>query len=131
MKDLHGAGTSADDAAQQARSAGARVFVVDPGDTKEQVLEQFAQSLDFPRHFGHNLDALADCLADVVDGSEGGTAIVWRVSPAFRRTRSFVLIKGLLADTEDYSVRPDPAAAPGAEGGAGPRATLQVLLVDD
>jgi len=33
--------------------------------TKQQVLTSIAQAFHFPRHFGKNFDALADCLTDL------------------------------------------------------------------
>ena len=36
--------------------------------TKQEVLETIARSFLFPKHFGKNLDALHDCLTDVVHG---------------------------------------------------------------
>lgn len=44
-------------------------------ESKEEFLKAVAEALDFPPHFGHNLDALADCLADVRD--EHGVLLLW------------------------------------------------------
>jgi RNAse (barnase) inhibitor barstar len=41
--------------------------------TKAEALDAFAEALAFPDWFGHNLDALADCLADVVEP----TVVLW------------------------------------------------------
>ena len=41
---------------------GREVHVVEATETKQGTLEAFAEALDFPGWFGHNLDALADCL---------------------------------------------------------------------
>jgi RNAse (barnase) inhibitor barstar len=42
---------------------------------KAALLEAFKEALGLPDWFGHNLDALADCLGDVA--VEPGTLIVW------------------------------------------------------
>jgi RNAse (barnase) inhibitor barstar len=43
------------------------VFRVDLADaeTKERMIERVCQAMDFPEGFGHNWDALLDCLADL------------------------------------------------------------------
>lgn len=41
--------------------------------TKVEILDAFAAALSFPDWFGRNLDALADCLADVVEP----TVVLW------------------------------------------------------
>ena len=52
-----------------------RIFVLDGKDMKnrEKAYSVIAQTLEFPDWFGHNLDALADCLSEL--GSD--TAIVF------------------------------------------------------
>lgn len=50
------------------------------GDTvsKAKVLERVASSFCFPAHFGHNFDALYDCLTDLVHkaGQQAGFVVV-------------------------------------------------------
>jgi len=47
-----------------------------PTDSKDEFLDRIATALEFPDHFGKNLDALADSLSDVgTDGS--GTVLLW------------------------------------------------------
>ena len=46
---------------------GREVHVVEATETKQGTLEAFAEALDFPGWFGHNLDALADCLAHLAE----------------------------------------------------------------
>lgn len=41
--------------------------------TRRAMHEALAAALDFPRWYGHNLDALADCLRDV----PGSTVVLW------------------------------------------------------
>lgn len=38
---------------------------------KKELLSTLAQQLDFPDHFGHNWDAVADCLADLAPQAPG------------------------------------------------------------
>lgn len=47
---------------RQEAAAGRSVHVVPAGDDKAETLQLFAEVLRFPAYFGHNLDALADCL---------------------------------------------------------------------
>ena len=44
-----------------------------PTDSKAEFLARIATALDFPEHFGGNLDALADCLSDV----RSDTVVLW------------------------------------------------------
>lgn len=46
--------------------------------TKQQVLARIAQAFHFPKHFGKNFDALADCLTDLAykAGPQPGFLIV-------------------------------------------------------
>ncbi|MFJ7289116.1 barstar family protein [Curtobacterium sp. NPDC098951] len=66
------------------RREGYRVVELDAGTWSDdkQMHVAFATSLEFPRHFGENLDALNDCMADVAeadygwDGSEMGLVLI-------------------------------------------------------
>lgn len=51
--------------------------------TKQKVLSILAESFHFPRHFGKNLDALSDCLTDLVyqAGPQPGFLIVLEQLP--------------------------------------------------
>lgn len=55
------------DLSSLAEAAGCRTFTVDLSDAAslKQVLASLATSLGFPDWFGHNLDALMDCLTDL------------------------------------------------------------------
>lgn len=46
---------------------------VDGADTKAGFLAAVGSALDFPDHYGRNLDALADCLADL----DRDTVLLW------------------------------------------------------
>ncbi|GAP38291.1 barstar family protein [Piscinibacter sakaiensis] len=51
--------------------------------SKQEVLEGIAQSFMFPAHFGKNLDALADCMTDLVHkaGHQPGFVVVLEQLP--------------------------------------------------
>ena len=73
---------------------------------KEELLKNIAQALDFPDWFGHNWDALEDCLSD----------LSWREAPGYilmfekpRRDDDFgVLIDVLLSSAESWAARRKP-----------------------
>lgn len=71
------------DVAHTVEHAGWAFALVDawPTDTKADFLARIGAALGFPDHYGQNLDALADCLADVAgpDGDDGpsGTVVLW------------------------------------------------------
>lgn len=75
---------SASDPAEVARvwrNAGWRIFHMAGGADLDAVLTGFGNTLSFPNWYGHNLDALRDCLADV----EGDTAVLWTGWQPFQR----------------------------------------------
>lgn len=45
------------------------------GWTESDLHDAFASALDFPEHYGRNLNALADCLYDVAHGDYGWSAM--------------------------------------------------------
>ncbi len=49
------------------RDYGAKLFYLDGHDIVDRatLLQQLAKVMQFPEHFGHNWDALADCLTDL------------------------------------------------------------------
>ena len=51
--------------------------------TKQQVLATIAEAFHFPKHFGKNFDALADCLTDLVHkaGPQPGFLVVLEQLP--------------------------------------------------
>jgi RNAse (barnase) inhibitor barstar len=57
--------------------------------TDADLHRDFAATLDFPDYYGHNLDALNDCLRDVVGSSDTATglALILRHYDAFARRR--------------------------------------------
>ena len=53
--------------------------------SKQDVLDKIAESFLFPAHFGKNLDALFDCMTDLVHraGSQPGFVVGWVASCVF------------------------------------------------
>lgn len=45
---------------------------IDAPTSKAEVLTALGEALDLPEHYGHNYDALADCLRD-----QGATLLLW------------------------------------------------------
>ena len=43
---------------------------------KAELLTEMGQAFDFPDHYGHNFDALADCLSDIGQHVDG-TVLLW------------------------------------------------------
>ncbi len=74
--------------------------------TKQDVLEGIAQAFLFPAHFGKNLDALHDCMTDLVykSGEQAGFVVVLEQlpdNPRFdREVREQVL--DVFRDTADF-----------------------------
>ncbi|MCY1221604.1 Barstar (barnase inhibitor) [compost metagenome] len=92
---------------EQAADAGRRVLVIPAADTKRAVLQTFGEVLDFPGHYGVNLDALNDSLHDfadtVTDDGKEPLTFIWQVPAAFRSDRSFGIICEILQDAESYA----------------------------
>ena len=63
------------------REAGWRIFHISRGADLDSVLAGFGHALSFPSWYGHNLDALRDCLADL----EADTAVMWTGWQPFQR----------------------------------------------
>ena len=43
--------------------------------TRREIHEYIAEKMDFPEYYGHNLDALYDCLTDIAEPTAVGIAI--------------------------------------------------------
>jgi RNAse (barnase) inhibitor barstar len=73
------------DLMQAAQDAGQHFLYANLGhaQTKQEVLESIATSFLFPPHFGKNLDALYDCMTDLVHkaGSQPGFVVVLEQLP--------------------------------------------------
>lgn len=65
-----------DDAVDRLVDAGYHVARLDAAtwQSRGAMFDGFADALDFPDHFGRNLDALHDCLEDLAHGADGGRA---------------------------------------------------------
>jgi RNAse (barnase) inhibitor barstar len=91
----------------QVADAGRRSLVIPAADSKKEVLATFGEALDFPEHYGVNLDALNDSLHDFADAiSDDGQeplTLIWQVPAAFRSDRSFGVICEILQDAESYA----------------------------
>jgi RNAse (barnase) inhibitor barstar len=83
--------TPADDVVAEARRRGARVGRVGPVDDKRALLAAIGTALRFPAYYGHNLDALEECLGDLT----GDVVLVWEGDDVLReadpRTHRVVL----------------------------------------
>ncbi|APU16931.1 MULTISPECIES: barstar family protein [Actinoalloteichus] len=71
------------EAIEQAQADGAWPHVLDGRELADsaEVIDAIARLLGFPETFGHNLDALYDCLTDLSWLEEGEHRLVW-VDPA-------------------------------------------------
>ncbi len=77
MTTFLGRDSGADDHLDELADRGYDVRVVTAGTDKATVLREFAIALALPHWFGHNWDALLDCLRDL-DSSDGRpVALVW------------------------------------------------------
>ncbi|WP_232248649.1 barstar family protein [Streptacidiphilus rugosus] len=97
-----------DDAIARLREQRFAVVEVDasPWTTSEAMHRDLATALDFPGYYGQNLDALNDCLRDVVGGEYGipadaaGFALAFTQYDAFARAcpREAQIVLDILAD---------------------------------
>jgi RNAse (barnase) inhibitor barstar len=74
-----------EDLMQAAESAGQHFLYADlsTAQSKQEVLDKIAESFLFPNHFGKNLDALYDCMTDLVHkaGAQPGFVVVLEQLP--------------------------------------------------
>jgi len=74
-----------DDLMQAADAAGQHFLYANLAEaqSKQEVLEGLAQAFTFPAHFGKNLDALYDCMTDLVhkSGQQPGFVVVLEQIP--------------------------------------------------
>ena len=96
-----------DELRDQVTDAGRRSLVIPAAGSKKEVLASFGEALDFPEHYGVNLDALNDSLHDFADAiSDDGqkpVTVIWQVPAAFRSDRSFGILCEVLQDAESYA----------------------------
>lgn len=93
---------------QAAHEAGQHFLYADLSEaqSKQDVLDGIAQAFLFPAHFGKNLDALHDCMTDLVHkaGSQPGFVVVLEQLPdnvRFDREAREQLLD-VFRDTADY-----------------------------
>jgi RNAse (barnase) inhibitor barstar len=72
--------------------------------SKNALLEAFYRGLKLPEHFGHNWDALADCLMDEEWAAASGYVIVLKDCAAFQHSHhdDFETAWEIFADTAEY-----------------------------
>ena len=97
-----------EDLMQAAQNAGQHFLYANltAAQTKQDVLEGIAEAFLFPAHFGKNLDALFDCMTDLVHkaGSQPGFVVVLEQLPdnvRFDREAREQLLD-VFRDTADY-----------------------------
>ncbi|MEI2732596.1 MAG: barstar family protein [Dermatophilaceae bacterium] len=102
-----GAQTSVRVLVAEAQRRGRAVRVVPGGVDKHTSLVAFAEALDLPSWFGHNLDALTDALRDLHDPEGRDIELVWDRVAALRAgdPRSYAGILAVLGDVD--ADRPD------------------------
>ncbi len=84
------------------REDGAVVRVVPAGSDKDESLERFGQALRFPDWYGHNYDALFDCLLTWAHEAAGPVHVVWDGTAPLRAEHPdvFDVVVRLLGDAE-------------------------------
>ncbi|WP_326534787.1 barstar family protein [Pseudorhodoferax sp.] len=97
-----------DDLMQAAETAGQHFLYANlsQAQSKQDVLEQIATAFTFPVHFGKNLDALYDCMTDLVQksGQQAGFIVVLEQlpdNPRFDREAREQLLD-VFRDAADY-----------------------------
>jgi RNAse (barnase) inhibitor barstar len=98
------AAEQAKDAAEEAFARGAYPHLVNSQPTvdKAGTLSAFAAALSFPDYFGHNLDALYDCLTDLSWLPPGEHVLIWPGSEALRKAepKTYLAIRSVLSDAQ-------------------------------
>lgn len=98
---------SVDEAEREARSRGHLVVRIDGRGAvdKAALMARLAAELRFPNHFGHNLDALFDCLRDLDEflPAPGYLVVIENSSAACPAHRGdFAAVVGTLEDAGRY-----------------------------
>lgn len=88
------------------------VFEISAKPTKDAVLQEFARVLSFPQHFGFNLDALADSLADWVEGSTAARTLIVNIHPDFAGTRAHAAVVDIVEHAAQESRRDGAVCGP-------------------
>lgn len=90
---IHIERSAVDDLFARALTGPEHVHLVDGGADRLSSLDAFAAALAFPDYFGHNLDALLDCLRDMAEAHERPWTLLWR--PADHAGRDLSLPVGV------------------------------------
>ncbi|WP_438488998.1 barstar family protein [Streptomyces sp. S186] len=121
------AGRPVADALAAARDAGWHAATLDLGGVTDKAtfLDRCADALDFPGYFGHNWDALADCLTDLawLPPARGRLLAVtgWQ-EYATAVPEDWSVVEGVLADAVGYWRDTDTGLAVIMAGGRGRQA---------
>lgn len=103
-------------AAEAASARGAHPHLVNSPETadKASTLTALADALSFPDYFGHNLDALYDCLTDLSWLPPGEHVLIWPGSDALRRAepKTYLAIRSVLSDAQRTLGPGGPGAGP-------------------
>lgn len=94
---------SSSDVAAAARSRGAHVHTVQGRVVdKASAYEAIAAAMTFPAHFGHNLDALYDCLTDLTWLPIGEHVLIWAGSQQLQDAdpKAYLAIRSVLSDAQ-------------------------------
>src|SRR5262249_46273219 len=80
------------------------VFRVDIGatDGKKDFLARLAHVLNFPEHFGHNWDALNDCLTDLDTGKGGYVLILENAGSSALQRHDWDIARRVLGEVAEY-----------------------------
>ena len=104
-----------DDLMKAAETAGQHFLYANlaTAQSKQEVLEGLAQAFTFPAHFGKNLDALFDCMTDLVhkSGQQPGFVVVLEQIPdnaRFDREAREQLLEVFRDAAEDWGERRIP-----------------------
>jgi hypothetical protein len=81
---------------------------IDAPTSKAMLLTDIAAALEFPGWFGHNWDALSDCLRDLSWLPEGPVTLLWTEPEALRGAdpAAYALAVDILGDSAARSARP-------------------------
>lgn len=71
---------------------------------KKSIMAAFASALALPRHFGHNWDALADCLMDGAWLPPAGCVIAWLDAQGFAQAapEDFAIAEDVLGEAAKF-----------------------------
>ncbi len=90
------------EAIHAAAAEGRRAVTIGPVLSPAKLYDEFAAKLRFPGHFGHNLDALYDCLLDYALALTDPVTLVWVLDPQAKGI-DVDEVRGILEDVENYS----------------------------